>query len=177
MPKEESKTDLSPLKNYINDKCYGMPFDLKNFATPLDLGKYKLAEMLFEKLKQIKDPHAQMRMLFVAYKLNEFLEDPTMYASLSTPLKTPLSNRKDFSELEKASDIFGVEVSAEVEMERLFDLFEAMYGQVTLPQALPMVYTGSSNFFWRSESKLHTAIRSIYAQNMNNKLEKSIENA
>ncbi|HEX2549850.1 MAG TPA: hypothetical protein VHM20_08480 [Gammaproteobacteria bacterium] len=163
---------LKPLQDYLKKKCFHQPFDIKNFSTPLDLAKFKLAEMLQQRLERTSDIEIRRKTIFIIYKINEFLENPVLYAKLETPLQSPLTNRRDFYDLINASQVYGVDVYADIEMERLFGLFQKMYLSVEIPEKLPSYLNTGSSYFWRY-STLHIVIQSLY-ENCTNNIQNSL---
>jgi hypothetical protein len=156
--------DLTALDGYIQKKCGSKVFDIKNFKTPLALGKYKLAIFLRNKLQNMTDLQSQSRVLFIASKVNEFLEQPESYANLKTPVKSELTNRSDFYHMLNCSKVYGIEVSTEMEINRLYELMQTLYVNCVGPQILPAhVPTGSG---WGSSS-LHLIIKNLHEKCQN----------
>lgn len=155
--------NLLPLDLYIQKKCGHKIFDIKNFSTPLALGKYKLASLLRSKLSKATDFKNQRRIIFLAFKINEFLEQPGVYANLENPIKSELTNRSDFYLMMNGSEVFGIETSADNEMARLYELFKKMYADLDLTHDLPDMLATGSGWSW-SGSSLHLVIKNLYEE-------------
>lgn len=174
---DSKSLDLTDLRQYVERKYYNAdPNFIKNFNSPLDIGKYRLAldleTLITQKIKMVDeiDYAAVRRILFIAYKLNEFLEQPDLYANNSKPIKSELSNRcKNMSGIIKAAEKYveeyGVDYSVEcysqVEIRLLFRELEKRFMNVELPAELPKHLKTGSRMFGRT-SGLHLIIYDLY---------------
>lgn len=184
-PDNDSKLDLIELQRYISKK-YGNGKDfLKNFSNPLDIGKYRLAlmvqTMICQKTKivDVIDYVDLRKCLFIAYKINEFLEHPELYAEILDPIKSVFTNRKSEGKKalintwrealikEKEDKIVEegnekiVEFCSEREMIRLYRTMKQKFWHMTPPEELPAVLkTGSGVIF--SYSELHPVLYNLY---------------
>lgn len=181
----EPKLDLVELQRYISKKYTSARNNIKNFKTPLDVGKYQLALMLqtqlCEKTKTVDViNYEELRLcLFIAYKINEFLEHPDLYSSTEYPIKSVFTSRdRDGKkplitawkeELIKAGrdDIVEegaeriVEFNSAIEMKRLWIAIKQILLNTTPPDELPdSLKTGSGVYYRYSE--LHTIIHGLY---------------
>lgn len=170
----ENKTiDLTGLETYITKKNGGnKEIDLlKQFITPLDIGKYKLALEIKDKVSQkIKNPSVDYqdlrKDLFIYYKVNELLEQHDLYSRLEIPIKTELSNRKSLERLIKASEKQGVDKFAEIEVMALFKDIKRIYDRFSPPDELPKSIRTGAEYSWvyDGRSTLHPEINNLYQQ-------------
>lgn len=166
----EAGLNLAGLKKYIISKTA--------YTTALEVGKYKLALYLEDDIKQrVKDKdinyEAMQRNFYIAYKVNEFLEQPGSYAKMSDPPTSIFVNRDGMRELleHEESKKHGLEIYSEKAMETLFDQFKIMLNSVALPQVLPeQVYRGSTYYLASyipkslNCSNFHPVIKDLYEQ-------------
>lgn len=170
---EAATLDVGALRNYIQINA--------SFKTALELGKYELALYLEGNLSQkIKkkeiDYNEFKRDFYVAYKINEFLEAPDLYASVENPIQSVFDDRYGMTKLLEDSKDAGVAFYAEQEMVKLFRLFKKLLLTVTLPAELPeYVKTGAKFYGWSlsslglsslgyNVSTLHPVIKDLYEQ-------------
>lgn len=164
----EAGLNLAGLKKYIISKTA--------YTTALEVGKYKLALYLEADIKQrIKDKdinyEAMQRNFYIAYKINEFLEQPGSYAKMSKPPESIFVNRDGMQELLEKSKVLGLEIYSEKAMDTLFDEFKLMLKSVALPHVLPdQVYRGSTYYLASyipkslNCSNFHPVIKDLYEQ-------------
>jgi hypothetical protein len=164
----EAGLNLAGLKKYIISKTA--------YTTALEVGKYKLALYLESDVKErikSKDINYEemQRNFYIAYKVNEFLEQPGSYAKMSDPPTSIFVNRDGMQELLEEGKVLGLEFYSERAMEALFNQIKIMYNSVALPLVLPeQVYRGSTNY-WLSYipkslncSNFHPVIKDLYEQ-------------
>lgn len=164
----EAGLNLAGLKEYIISKTA--------YTSALEVGKYKLALYLEDDIKQrVKDKdinyEAMQRNFYMAYKINEFLEQPGSYAKMSKPPESIFVNRDGMQELLEKSKVLGLEIYSEKAMATLFDQFKIMLDSVALPQILPeQVYRGSTYYLASyipkslNCSNFHPIIKDLYEQ-------------
>ena len=144
-------------------KCACAPFDIKYFNSPLVIGKYKLSTLIAKWLDKGSSKELAKN-LYIAFKINEFLEQSEIYSTLNPPLKTELNNRSDFVGLLTAGSVVGVEVYTNSELNRIVERFNKMFGGIALPEELPGYVKTGSGFMGRY-SNLHYIIKNLYKQN------------
>jgi hypothetical protein len=155
----KAKDSKSELQEYIANKKLGLrtEFEMKQFYTPLDVGKYKIALLIEAGLQEPDDVF--LRTLYIAYKLNEFLEQPDVYGSVNPVLQSELCNRSDFTSIMIACRVIGFQQYVTDEWKRLLDRFTHMFATVTLPDELPGYLKTGSGWNW---STIHYLIKDLY---------------
>jgi hypothetical protein len=157
--------NLADLKGYIQSKTA--------YTTALEVGKYKLALYLEDDVKQrVKDKdinyEVMQRNFYIAYKVNEFLEQPESYAKMSVPPKNVFKDRAGMQQLLEESKDLGLEIYSEQEMTTLFRLFENMLHSMALPLVLPGQVKKGSTYYWSAYcskySNFHPVIKDLYEQ-------------
>lgn len=180
--------DVTKLQDYVNGKIVKTK-DAKNknrekiynyCASALEVGKCQIGIYLLEQIEksvQDKDKKAQyeslLEDLYIAYKINEFLELYHSYSFTSEPIESIFTDRSGMTLINKKTEDLDLWELAKGEVERLYYLFRNMHyqsdmltKQINLPKKLPdKVKTGSWLSGWvPGPSRFHFAIKDLYEQ-------------